>query len=193
MAETMRIFPHVGLNFLYPRYRAAGGVMDFLAFLPEAADPVDAEALHRAAAIAAIESLTGAMNFHAITCLKRGYLETLPEPWALEPERAVGTKIRWRQFTGEEEGDPHAGNSFTALFAYPPHGLGLKEEEIELLLETSFRELMPALDVEPVVYSWTTDWADYFKDGLEWWGAALWTIGCDHGGAVIVIAVSATD
>lgn len=43
------------------------------------------------------------------------------------------------------------------------------------------------------VMEWTTDWADYFDDGAEWWGTACWSIYDRSLDRYVVILASATD
>lgn len=190
----MRSFPHLGLKEFMPYFEAAGGALEMEAFLVEPGDPVaDAEALHRAAAIRMIRSYTEAFNYNCIALERRGILDKAPEPFQCDPDKLQGREISWEQFIGAKDGDPHASNSYPALFLDPPYTLSLKKEESEHLLENSYRQLCPDPSNPPVIYSWNTDWADYFKAGMEWWGTALWTVASDHGPSIIVIAASSTD
>ena len=43
------------------------------------------------------------------------------------------------------------------------------------------------------IYTWSTDWSNYFDDGHEWWGTGCWSIYDPRMGRYIVILASATD
>jgi hypothetical protein len=42
-------------------------------------------------------------------------------------------------------------------------------------------------------YRWSTDWADYFKLGDEWWGSYLWAVFNVQTNLIVGIAASVTD
>ncbi|CUU48464.1 hypothetical protein [Clostridium beijerinckii] len=43
------------------------------------------------------------------------------------------------------------------------------------------------------IYKWSTNWSNYFNDGLEWWGAYYWTVYDFKYNIFVVIGASATD
>jgi hypothetical protein len=43
------------------------------------------------------------------------------------------------------------------------------------------------------IYSWNTEWSNYFKAGLEWWGAYYWTVYDNELNTFVVIGASTTD
>lgn len=43
------------------------------------------------------------------------------------------------------------------------------------------------------IYTWNTEWSNYFDDGLEWWGAYFWTIFDSVLNTFIVIGASTSD
>lgn len=69
---------------------------------------------------------------------------------------------------------------------YPCRDVGVEDwKRVNALLFSS----LDAVEV----YSWNTDWSDYFDEGLEWWGAYYWTVYDPPRDAFVVIGASASD
>jgi hypothetical protein len=88
-----------------------------------------------------------------------------------------------------------ARDGYKPAFFHPPYGLGLSHEVSLPLFEAINRELfgddLSRPDLQ--VYSWATDWSNYFDAGHEWWGAFLWTVYSPATGLVTAIGASSTD
>ncbi|MBR3358990.1 MAG: hypothetical protein IKG46_14310 [Solobacterium sp.] len=86
-------------------------------------------------------------------------------------------------------------------FLEPPHATGPIMQDGKIIrnhyakedFDIVNRTLFPMGTDHLVIYSWTTDWSDYFDDGHEWWGAACWSIYDPQMERYAVILVSATD
>jgi hypothetical protein len=179
------------LDAFYPAYRAAGGVVDFQVYRAADCSSKIEEERHREVAVAAIKVLTDAMNLHWDFCEAHG-LAQIPNRWRCQPEQAKALRISWADFLEDNMPDS-ASSGYKPLFYDPPYGLRLPKPEIDKLYELSLGYLVPSLSHPLLIHSWSVDWADYFGPGLEWWGAALWTITTDYGSTITAIAASATD
>ena len=71
----------------------------------------------------------------------------------------------------------------------PVHGRRNKPEDFKRVNEVLFPKGTGSLDI----YEWTTDWADYFDAGHEWYGACCWSIYDKAMNRYVVMLVSATD
>jgi hypothetical protein len=79
-------------------------------------------------------------------------------------------------------------------FSYPPYNdQGFAHHEEEWLFAAINQQLFQGLEETLSIYRWTTDWADYFKPGHEWWGSFLWTVYHPELEWVVGIAASASD
>jgi hypothetical protein len=64
--------------------------------------------------------------------------------------------------------------SYAKAFYDPPSGFPKSQAEklFPVMNQLLFAEDMSVL----TVYRWSTDWADYFNPGNDWWGSYLWTV-----------------
>jgi hypothetical protein len=84
------------------------------------------------------------------------------------------------------------GGGYLMAFSDPPYGLQLGADDAQALFETIRDYFFPeTADLE--IRSFTTDWSNYFRAGLEWWGAYWWTVLNRARGIITVIAASSTD
>jgi hypothetical protein len=76
---------------------------------------------------------------------------------------------------------------------YPPYNLLCLDECTEEKLFPAINHELFGDDMEALtIYSWSTDWADYFHDGHQWWGSFLWTVQSTHTKMFVGIAASAS-
>jgi hypothetical protein len=73
------------------------------------------------------------------------------------------------------------------------HTLQATPREIDQLFAQLLEHLLGGVADVGGIYSWSTDWADYFRPGLEWWGAHLWTVARKSRPHIVGIAASSTD
>jgi hypothetical protein len=77
---------------------------------------------------------------------------------------------------------------YALAFLEPPYGNKYVVSDWEMLNRVLFSS--PSnLDI----YKWSSDWSNYFDDGLEWWGAFYWTVYDLLTDCFVVIGGSATD
>lgn len=81
----------------------------------------------------------------------------------------------------------------------PKHTSGI-EHNIHLKTDLFKSFLATILSVKVIadtnflsIFSWSTDWSNYFDDGKEWWGEFCWTIYNCKENTFIFIAASTTD
>ena len=90
-----------------------------------------------------------------------------------------------------EPNDKNCGTTVPYWYAVlePVHGRRNKPEDFKKVNEVLFPNGTDALDI----YEWTTDWADYFDAGHEWYGACCWSIYDKAMNRYVVMLVSSTD
>ncbi|MDO4489201.1 MAG: hypothetical protein Q4B67_08975 [Eubacteriales bacterium] len=138
------------------------------------------------------------------------------EPWTYDLSRARASKFdandllffpeaEWKIKSGKTTAydKPYEDTDIPYWFAFvePPHGTSPVERDGVVLRDEYGREdfdrineaLFPNGTEELEVYKWSTDWSEYFEPGLEWWGAACWSIYDKTLGRYVVIMASATD
>jgi hypothetical protein len=84
-------------------------------------------------------------------------------------------------------------DGYKTAFFHPPYGLqGSPTEKAELF--ASINGYVLGADPERAeIFSWSTDWSNYFEAGQEWWGAFYWTIHPANLQRMVVVAASSTD
>lgn len=80
--------------------------------------------------------------------------------------------------------------NYWLAFSEPPYGVPYTKEDFRkinhVLFPLSFRK-----DLE--IYSWNDAFSNYFDDGKEWWGTALWSIYDKWMNRFVMIGASLTD
>ena len=189
------------LAALLEKYESSGGVLDFV--LLETKDKGISDELHRAAAIKGIAAIDRRLEQWAIErqCDEYPIEMFFRLHWA--PEKLVGKRVPFVKFWGTDNVErvqispsawsiPNVDGLKTAFF-HPPHSLrGSEREQSELFSEIILRLFGDGLE-DAEVYSWSTDWSNYFDAGHEWWGAFFWTIHPADSDRFIVIGASTTD
>ena len=75
------------------------------------------------------------------------------------------------------------------LFLNPPYGCNYKIKDFEYINSILFPKGYDNLEI----FEWSTDWSNYFDEGLEWWGARCTSIYDKNMNRFVVIGASATD
>ena len=125
------------------------------------------------------------------------FLAVPGRPWR-KRSRILNTDVQFFDNEVIDKNNP----PYWFLFLEPPHGTGVKKypdgrevkgaytlEDFTALNKILFPDGAEALEV----YSWNTDWSEYFDDGHEWWGARCWSIFDKVRRRFVVIGASATD
>jgi hypothetical protein len=128
----------------------------------------------------------------------------------LDPEALRGDRVSAAEFFGSgyaggalvPDVDEHHSMfgdelDFTRAFCDPPYGLHRKykrlaRSDLVELFDAVVQEVLGGPGDSTEIWSWSTDWSDYFAPGREWWGTACWTL--DGGeGSIIAVLASTTD
>ena len=75
-------------------------------------------------------------------------------------EKMVSKRIDAKKFLSE-----NSENSYSFLFLNPPHGCNYTIEDFDYINSILFPNGYHELEV----FEWSTNWSNYFDDGLEWW------------------------
>ena len=81
------------------------------------------------------------------------------------------------------------GKSYWCAFSEPPYGRGLRRKDFDRLNKVLFPMGADTLEV----YSWSTDWSEYFDVGNEWWGCICISVYDRAADRYVVMMASATD
>jgi len=95
------------------------------------------------------------------------------------------TKIDSQSFFEASKKD----NSYYYLFSQPPHENNYGVNDFNKINSILFPNGFDNLEI----YEWSTDWSNYFDEGLEWWGARCVSIYDIKLNRFIVIGASSTD
>lgn len=74
-------------------------------------------------------------------------------------------------------------------FSEPPYTIPYTVEDFRKINQMLF----PVSQDDLEIYSWNDDFSDYFDDGKEWWGTAMWSVYDRNMGRFVVIGASLTD
>jgi hypothetical protein len=165
------ITDEIGVAPLLAKYRAVGGVLDYL-FL-EIDQQSSSEDLHRTAALRGME----------IMAERSAWGQDEKIEW--DGSKLVGQALATSQ-SAMPTGYQHA-------FFDPPYTLrGSAKEQAELFTKIN-RYVFGPEPPRAEIFKWSTDWSNYFDAGHEWWGAFYWTIRPANASYVVVIGASSTD
>jgi hypothetical protein len=174
------------------RYKGVGGVIDLALFELEPGEACT-EAHQRQAAILANNKFHYEMYPHAgcdptIAPEKMAAraidVSTFLGPWCQPDRKTLAAPSR------ADSDDSWHG--FAYAFSHPPYALRLPPEELQGLYERSLDLLFGPLS-EAHILEWTTEWAFYFANGYEWWGAFAWTVWSPRWQHVAVVFAASTD
>ena len=193
--------PHPELAALLTRYEKAGGVLEYVFIEPPSG--LSTEQLHRAAALSGMAAIAQRREQWAEDHASKAHpVETFFKVrW--DPAKPKGKWIPFREFWGTDDVTPKrvgkgawsipAIDGYKPAFFHPPYGLQGSAKETAALFTDLNRSVLGADPTLAEVFSWSTDWSNYFDDGHEWWGAYYWTIRPADAPRIVVIAASATD
>ena len=119
---------------------------------------------------------------------------------ARPPTGAVSGPLTWADQDDLDhlvwlDDDGHRGPwGFAKAFTQPPYRLRAPHAEVQELLRAVDDVVLGRVDDSAELWWWNGDWADYFDDGQEWWGAGAWTVRTALApDRVVAICASATD
>ncbi len=104
-------------------------------------------------------------------------------------EKMKANRINTKSFFEISTENKEKSNQYWYLFLNPPHGCNYNIKDFEHINSILFPKGYNELEI----FEWSTDWSNYFDDGLEWWGAKCISIYDKNMNRFVVIGASATD
>ena len=189
------------LNSLLARFDAVGGVLDYV-FL-ERQDVGPPFSCHHAAALAGMAEIDCRLEQWAARNASAKYPIEMFFRVHCDEAKLTGEPVSFSTFWGTNDVDPkplgeHAWSipnldGYKAAFFHPPYGLqGSPSEKAELFAGIN-KYVLGAEPERAEIFSWSTDWSNYFEAGHEWWGAFYWTIHPAGSERMVVVGASSTD
>ncbi len=176
------VVPGSELAALLERYDAIGGVLDYIFIeVPTTGSPYD---LHRAAALKALAVIDSPLEQIALTDTSEDFPPNFRLRW--DANKMSGKQVDFATFWGTDDIEPECFgknawsppniDGYKTAFFHPPYGLGGTASQRAEVFEGINRHLLGEKPEQAEIFSWSTDWSNYFDAGHEWWGAFFWTI-----------------
>lgn len=188
---------HAELDSLVAKFDAAGGVLDYV-FL-ERGDT----ASHRDAAIAGMAEIDRHLEQWAVQKSSAEYPIEMFFRVRCDETKLTGEPASFAKFWGTDDVEPKPigdrawsipnVDGYKTAFFHPPYGLHGSPSEKNELFGSINRFVLGIKPERAEIYSWSTDWSNYFEAGHEWWGAFYWTIRPADSEYIVVVAASSTD
>ena len=122
----------------------------------------------------------------ALACAARELFED-GSAWTYDLKGAGCRKLSGKALFAPVQADPWL--NYRRAFLCSLHGNPCTDEDFERVNAVLFPGGTDGLEI----YRWTTDWAEYFDEGHEWWGALCLTVYDKSLDRFVVIMASATD
>ena len=201
MSAPHEIEPAPELARLLREFGACGGVLDYVFLRCRATGRP--EELHRSVAVAGMAAIDRRLERYAISHATAQYPINIFYRATWDAARLVGEQVPFEMFWGNDDAaaKPTGRNSWSipnvdgykTAFFQPPYPLrGTEQEHEQLFAHIGFLLFGP----DPracEIFSWGTDWSNYFDAGKEWWGAFFWTLRQPEADVFTVIGASTTD
>jgi hypothetical protein len=152
----------------------AGGVVQYVIISPGSVSD-SPERIHRAAAIFGLQ-VRDAQMYELAQKHQPDYPASMFFRVTMSPPGPVGRRITFDQFENSDGQTEFIVHGYRQAFLAPPHSLHRLTGSAEELYAEVNRALFGDLDSVTEIFSWSTDWSNYFDAGYEWWGAFLWTL-----------------
>ena len=195
-----QIAPESQLAALLTRYETLGGVLDYVFFEGDSDRPT--EELHRMAAHKAMAAIAQRLEQWAVSHASKEHPSEAFFRVHWDETRLTGERISLASFWGSDDVEPKGSvdvwripnvDGYKTAFFHPPYGLeGSAAEKVELFTRIN-RFVLGDDPTRAEIFSWSTDWSNYFDAGHEGWGAFFWTIRCNGTTRIVSIGASSTD
>ena len=107
---------------------------------------------------------------------------------------ATGQTIDIDTFLSTKNVNDYVNKGYEEVFFDPVYGCSDEQrKQLKELFPKINEVLFGGLFLPLQIFSWSTDWSNYFDAGKEWWGAYLWTIHRPGSKQIAWIGASATD
>lgn len=104
-------------------------------------------------------------------------------------QKMRASRIDTKSFFEVSNENKDKNKQYWYLFLNPPHGCNYTIKDFEHMNSILFPKGYDNLEI----FEWSTNWSNYFNDGLEWWGARCISIYDKNMNRFVVIGASATD
>lgn len=189
------------LRSLLARFDAAGGVLDYVFLAQAGVGPP--HACHRAAALAGMAEIDRRLEQWAVQNASAKYPIEMFFRVRWDEAKVAGEPVSFSTFWGTDDVEPKPigdrawsipnKDGYKTAFFHPPYTLsGSASEKMELFVGIN-RYVLGADPERAEIFSWSTDWSNYFEAGHEWWGAFYWTIRPTGSQRIVVVGASSTD
>jgi hypothetical protein len=182
-------------------YRERGGVLDYVFLRPGGA--AAASQSHKAAALAGIAAIDRRLESWAVSHASERYPVDSFFRLKWDESKLSGGPVAFTMFWGTDDVKPkpigqHAWSipdvdGYKTAFFHPPYGLRGSDHEKEDLFERINAFVLGSDPTGCEIFSWSTDWSNYFDAGKQWWGAFYWTVRPVGSDWFAVIGASSTD
>jgi hypothetical protein len=195
------IAPEPELAALLADYNDRSGVIDYV--LLQSYTEAAPDHLHRLAALAGMAAIDRRLEQWAAEKSSPEFpADRFFRVW-WDEAKLTGQCVTLSTFWGTDDVEPKelgarawsipTVDGYKTAFFHPPHGLGGTNEERAALFANINRRVLGTAPESAEIFSWATDWSNYFDAGLEWWGAFFWTVRASGSSRFVAIGVSATD
>jgi hypothetical protein len=199
--QLREVTPCPKLAELLSRYEASGGVLDFILLEVKVDGPP--EKVHRAAALEGMSAIDRRLEQWAISQSSKEFPISSFFRLRWEEASLTGHPVTFSEFWGTDDAEPKpigdgawsipGVDGYKTAYFQPPYGLrGEADEKVQLFADINSYLLGNAPE-RAEIFSWSTNWSNYFDAGLEWWGAFFWTIRPAGSRQLVVIGASSTD
>jgi hypothetical protein len=186
------VAPDSELAALLADYKHCGGIIDYVLLESDTEAPPDH--LHRLAALAGMAAIDRHPDYRFLRIGR-------------DEAKLTGQRVAFSTFWGTDDVElkPLGGRAWSiptadglvdgykTSFFHPPHGLGGSNEERAVLFANINRRILGTAPESAEIFSWSTDWSNYFDAGHEWWGAFFWTVRASGSPRFVAIGASSTD
>jgi hypothetical protein len=189
------------LSSLLATYDAAGGVLDYVFLGPQ--DAGSPHAAHRAAALAGMAEIDRRLEQRAMGHASKEYPIEMFFRLRWDVAKLTGESVSFSAFWGNDDVEPKPigdrawtipkVDGYKTAFFHPPYGLRGSASDKEELFAGINSYIFGGDPERTEIFSWSTDWSNYFEAGHEWWGAFFWTIRQVDAQSFVVIGASSTD
>jgi len=193
--------PDAELAALLVRFREIGGVVDYV-LLRSGVLPAPPQ-FHKAAALAGIAAIDRRLESWAVSHASEEYPAEGFFRLEWDESKLSGGPVSFTTFWGTDDVKPkpigqHAWSipdvdGYKTAFFHPPYGLRGPDHEKEGLFDGINAFVLGSDPTACEIFSWSTDWSNYFDAGKEWWGAFYWTVRPTGSNSIVVIGASSTD
>lgn len=201
MTAMYEVLLDAELAALLARFGESGGVLDYVVVKPIGTD--SAPLSHKAAAIAGIAGIDRRLESWALSHASEEYPAEVFFRLRWDESKLVGGPVSFTSFWGTDDVTPQQINQYAwsipevdgykTAFFHPPYGMRGSDREKEDLFDGINELVLGSNPTECEIFSWPTDWSNYFEAGKEWWGAFYWTVRPSESNSVIIIGASSTD